>query len=143
MVMNIDKGRYDDFVAPVTEEEALQTVHQISKYVGNEAKYVKDFLRNKKTPFTAFLERALADKLKAKYAIALNSGTSALHVALMTCGVGSGDEVVVPALYPQISMSRLRLRSGNHSAIKRLIQLSGRLQLPQFRHSIPDTIDAY
>ena len=31
-----------------------------------------------------------------KHAIALNSGTSALHLALLAMGVGKGDEVIVP-----------------------------------------------
>ena len=35
-----------------------------------------------------------------KYAIAHNSGTSALHTCLLAAGVGKGDEVIVPALSP-------------------------------------------
>lgn len=31
-----------------------------------------------------------------KYAVALNSGTSALHLGLLALGVGKGDEVIVP-----------------------------------------------
>lgn len=42
-------------------------------------------------------ERELASYLGVKHALTLNSGTSALLVAAMAVGVGSGDEVLVPA----------------------------------------------
>jgi len=42
-------------------------------------------------------ERAFADRCESPYAIALANGTLALELALRALGVGSGDEVVVPA----------------------------------------------
>lgn len=42
-------------------------------------------------------EKLFAEKVGAKYAIAVNSGTSALHIALAALGVGPGDEVIVPS----------------------------------------------
>lgn len=46
--------------------------------------------------------RAFEGKVKgllgAKHVVAVNSGTAALHTALMALGVGEGDEVVVPSL---------------------------------------------
>lgn len=43
-------------------------------------------------------ENALADFTHAKHAVAVSSGTAALHTALVTAGVQPGDEVIVPAL---------------------------------------------
>jgi len=42
-------------------------------------------------------ERAFAKFVKAKHAVAVNSGTAALHSALLTIGVKAGDEVVLPS----------------------------------------------
>ena len=41
-------------------------------------------------------ERAFADYLGVRYAVALPSCTSAIHLSLLALGVGHGDEVVVP-----------------------------------------------
>ena len=40
------------------------------------------------------LERTLCEFTGAKYAVAVNSGTSALHCAAIAAGVGPGDEVI-------------------------------------------------
>jgi perosamine synthetase len=49
-------------------------------------------------PKVGEFERAFADVVGAKYAIAVNSGTAALHAAMYALGIGPGDEVVVPAM---------------------------------------------
>lgn len=54
-------------------------------------------------PRVAAFERAFAASIDTKHAVAVNSGTAALHVALLAHGIGVGgggsadDEVVVPA----------------------------------------------
>lgn len=48
-------------------------------------------------PWVKRLEDGFADFVKTKYAFAVNSGTAALHLALMAAGVGIGDEVIVPS----------------------------------------------
>jgi dTDP-4-amino-4,6-dideoxygalactose transaminase len=42
-------------------------------------------------------ERELADRVGMEHAVALSSGTAALHLALLLAGVGPGDEVLVPS----------------------------------------------
>jgi perosamine synthetase len=42
-------------------------------------------------------ETALASRLELRNPVAVNSGTSALHLALAVAGVGPGDEVILPA----------------------------------------------
>jgi perosamine synthetase len=46
----------------------------------------------------AAFEKALADYCGVKHAVAVNSGTAALHCAYYAAGVGPGDEVLVPAV---------------------------------------------
>lgn len=43
------------------------------------------------------LEAAMCHLTGSKYALAVSSGTAALHTALVALGVGPGDEVVLPA----------------------------------------------
>lgn len=45
-------------------------------------------------PEVAAFEREFADYCGAAHGIAVNSGTSALHLALLAAGVGPGDEVI-------------------------------------------------
>src|SRR5215213_3635822 len=45
-------------------------------------------------PRVAEFEAACAAYVGAKHCIAVNSGTSALHLALLAAGVGPGDEVI-------------------------------------------------
>jgi len=47
-------------------------------------------------PRVQAFERAFAAHFGARHAIAVNSGTAALHVAVAAANVGPGDEVIVP-----------------------------------------------
>lgn len=72
---------------PLITEEAIEAVVEVlrSGWIGL-------------GPKTAEFEKAFAEYVGARYAVALNSGTSALHLALLLAGVGSGDEVITTPL---------------------------------------------
>jgi dTDP-4-amino-4,6-dideoxygalactose transaminase len=47
---------------------------------------------------TQLFEKEFADSVGAQHAIAVNNATAALHLACVGCGIGPGDEVIVPSL---------------------------------------------
>jgi dTDP-4-amino-4,6-dideoxygalactose transaminase len=49
-------------------------------------------------PKTRRFEEAFAEYVGARHAVATSSCTAGLHLALVACGIGDGDEVVVPSL---------------------------------------------
>ena len=73
--------------SPQVGEEEAEAVRQVllsGRYVSG--------------PRVEEFERAFAEYIGVEHAIAVNSGTAALHAALDACGIGPGDEVIVPAL---------------------------------------------
>lgn len=93
------KGRPVDFTTPwrhhqiPVSEPALQ---------GNELSYVLECMKSNwissQGRFVMKFERDFGDFVGAKNAVAVNSGTAALHLALLALGIGPGDEVIVPDL---------------------------------------------
>ena len=69
---------------------------------GYEMEYIKDaFETNWIAPLGKNVdefEKEFAEKVGAKYAVALNSGTAAIHMALKAAGVGEGDIVFCQSL---------------------------------------------
>jgi dTDP-4-amino-4,6-dideoxygalactose transaminase len=59
-------------------------------------------------PRTAAFESALAEHVGTPHAIAVSSGTAALHLACCAAGLGPGDEVIVPAFTFIASASAVR-----------------------------------
>jgi perosamine synthetase len=49
-------------------------------------------------PLVDRFETAFAGVCGAEHGVAVNSGTAALHASMRACGIGPGDEVIVPAL---------------------------------------------
>jgi 8-amino-3,8-dideoxy-alpha-D-manno-octulosonate transaminase len=91
--------------------DELMEVIDVFNVAPEDLKAIEAILRNSKTTpdagnffryynprsKTAEFERAYAEKMGAKYALAVNSGTSALIASLIAAGVGPGDEVIIPA----------------------------------------------
>lgn len=48
-------------------------------------------------PVTESFERKITELVGAKFALAVNSCTAGLHLALLALGVGPGDEVIIPS----------------------------------------------
>ncbi|MGO9242691.1 MAG: DegT/DnrJ/EryC1/StrS family aminotransferase [Bryobacteraceae bacterium] len=100
-----------------------------SYFIGDEE--IEEVMRvlNARSPFRFYgpdlqrcverLEAEYCQRLSRKYAIAVNSGTAALSLALAALGVGPGDEVLVPG-YMWISCISAIVRSG---AIPRLVDV--------------------
>jgi perosamine synthetase len=74
----------------------------VPSVAGNEWAYVKEALdSNWVSPMGPFLERfeqAIAARVGSPHAVAVSSGTAALHLALLLAGVRADDEVVLPSL---------------------------------------------
>ena len=78
---------------------------------GNELKYLKEVLTSGwlTTSTKAFqFEKQFAEYVGAKYACAVNSCTSALHLAAEAIGIRPGDKVLVPSLTFTASAEILR-----------------------------------
>ncbi len=67
---------------------------------GNEQKYVNNAIDSgwisSRGDYVKKFENSFSKAIGAKNAISVTSGTSAIQLALITLGVGSGDEVIVP-----------------------------------------------
>lgn len=73
----------------------------VPNLAGNEEKYLKQCISTNFVssvgPFVGELEIQLARRSKSTFAVATNSGTSALHLMLISVGVKPGDLVVIPS----------------------------------------------
>jgi len=68
---------------------------------GNESRYVQEVLASGwlTTAGKCFeFEKKFGAEVGAKFAVAVNSATAALHLAMEAIGIGPGDEVIVPTL---------------------------------------------
>ncbi|WP_096028104.1 LegC family aminotransferase [Campylobacter lanienae] len=72
------------------------------RFIGNEIEYLKQCIDSgfvsSVGEFVVGVERDMARITGAKYAVAMCSGTAALHIALICAGVGADDEVITQPL---------------------------------------------
>lgn len=126
---------------------------------GNELKYLKEVLSNtdkvKANPFTDRLEKAFCEKYGVKYAIAVNSGTSGLHAALVAAGINPGDEVITTPFTVLVDSSIPILMGaepvfadvdyGTHNidpnSIEKVITKKTKAIIPVSYHGLPYDID--
>ena len=106
----------------VTEEEDARAVYDVVKSGWiSKGKKVDEF------------EKKFAQSVQARHAVAVNSGTSALHTVLAALGVGPRDEVLLPSL-TFISTANVVLYQG---ATPVLMECS-----PETFNVTPDIIEA-
>lgn len=79
----------------------IQTIPVCEPYLnGNELEYVADCIRtgwiSSQGKYVEEFERKFAEYCGCKHGIAVTNGTTALHLALTTLGIGQEDEVIVP-----------------------------------------------
>jgi len=85
----------------------MSFIHQIEPCIDrNEVGAMTDYLRSggwlTEYKKTAEFERMIADYVGSKFCCVVSNGTAALAIALWACGIGAGDEVLVPN-YTQIA----------------------------------------
>jgi len=83
-------------------------------------------------------EKSISDFTGAKYAVAVNSGTSALHIACMSLDVGKGDVVWVPAI-SFVATANCALYCGASVDFIDIDPHTGNLDINSLRKKISDT----
>ncbi|MEE3704952.1 LegC family aminotransferase [Campylobacter sp. CX2-8023-23] len=94
---------YEKIIKFIKDEYKAQSValHE-PKFIGNEMRYLKQCIDSgfvsSVGQFVTDIERDMARITGAKYAVAMSSGTAALHIALICAGVRAGEEVITQPL---------------------------------------------
>lgn len=94
---------------------------------GNEKKYVMDCLDSNwissKGKYVSLFEESFSQYIGIKHSLTVCNGTVGLHLALVTLGIGEGDEVIVPTLTYVASVNTIVYTGA----------------IPVFVDSLPDT----
>ncbi len=83
MIIRGEKTMYIPYGRQSIDDEDIQAVVDVLK---------SDYLTT--GPKVSEFEKKVADYVGAKYAVAVNSGTAALHIACLAAGIKEGDEVI-------------------------------------------------
>jgi len=121
-------------------DKLLEHEEQMSgrAYAGNELVYLREVLASGKLSsimggaFVPRFERAFAEMLGVKHAVAMNTCMSALHAGVICAGVGAGSEVICDAEFVFGSMAVLY-----HNALPVFIDID-----PVTHNMNPDLIEA-
>ena len=85
-------------------------------FLGNEEKYVADTMQAKwlsHGDYVTEFEEAFAERIGVRHALAVTSGTTALHLALVAMGVRRGDVVHMPTLTYASTCAAARYTGAN------------------------------
>lgn len=97
----VDSENLKNAIRSVLPYEEFIPLHE-PKFSSNALKYVTECVStgwvSTAGGFVNKFEQALASAAGANHAIAVSSGTAALHLALVVAGVEEGDEVICPGL---------------------------------------------
>ena len=84
---------------------------------GNELNYVSDAIHSEWVStggkFISDFEEGIAKYVNVERAVACQSGTAGLHLALICCGVETGDEVIAPCLTFIAAVNPIRYVNAN------------------------------
>jgi perosamine synthetase len=107
-------------------------------------------------PELSAFEAALAAYHQVPHAVAVSSGTAALHLALLTLGIGEGDEVIVPSFaFIAVANAVLQVRATpvfadidpatlnlDPAAVERVLTPRARALLVVHTFGVPTDMDA-
>ena len=84
----------------------------------------------------ARFEKTFAKKLGVQEAVAVSSGTAALHLALLAMDVGSGDEVIIPAPYWVSYPDMVKLADGQPAILNGTAENEYKITARQLQNTI-------
>lgn len=86
---------------PITHTIPFHDIQRQYRQIKSEVQHAIDSVLEQAAfisgPFVERFEKEFADYCGVNHAIALNSGTAALHLAMLALGIKQGDEVIIPA----------------------------------------------
>ena len=108
---------------------------------GNELEYVTECITtnwvSSQGKFVQQFEKEIKDYTGSDYALAVSNGTVALHLALVSLGIGSGDEVIVPDITFGATLNAVIL-SGATPVLVDVDKKTWNMSLSQLEQSITD-----